>query len=344
MAFDVIGDLKTETFWYRIPSGASGTGFNAPELAGRDFAKFTFFSSESAQTPITTVTFSDLALPTPTTVVHTSLDYDSGATSNVSELIVAIPSAAKYILFSPQASYTVYVKAEYTKVSYNPGIAPTRYTASQTVVVTRPSFAVLLGGGGSGWGGSNGFGSGGGSGYITTGSVAAGSYPLVIGAGGPATQNSPNSHGGSTTFAGLTALGGRGPSAAANAGAGGAGGSGGGGGANGGPAGGAGGFNGNSGAASQAGGGAGSGVVAPVFQAATSGGGGGGLGGGAGGGVYAGGGGGGGAGGNNNGFVGGGGSANGFGGGGGGHGIWGISSSANGGAGRGGAMWIYQLG
>jgi hypothetical protein len=132
---------------------------------------------------------------------------------------------------------------------------------SQTVTVTgnNTPYLIIGGGGGGGsavfesWHGA----SGGGSGRIFTGTVNAGSYPLVIGAGGNGSSSTLNAdtatNGGNTTFNGQTALGGN-KAAGITAGNGGSGG---------GSSGGNGGFNGNNGLGNQTNG-TGTGVTVPA--------------------------------------------------------------------------------
>jgi hypothetical protein len=246
MAFDVIGDVTTEEIWYKVPSGEFATGFSAPELTGKIFARFTFYSVASAVTPTNALAF--LNSSNGTISSHTPFDLDTGSTANASELVVEIPAAAVAISFSPMASTLVFVRAEYSAVNYAQGINVTKYTTSQSITLTKTSSVALIGGGGSGAGGS-GFNfahGGGGSGYITSGSVTAGTYSLVIGSGAGGSGSSAGNPGGSTTFAGLTAAGGSGASST----------QGGAGGSNGGNQGGTGGSNGSPG----------SGVVPTLFS------------------------------------------------------------------------------
>jgi hypothetical protein len=170
--------------------------------------------------------------------------------SGFSELTLKItPDTAFISLNSGYAPVSVFVQA--FNYVLEPTLNPVKYSNSQTITLDSPHTAVLMGGGGGGGVVVGGRSNGGGSGYITTGTVNAGTYSLVIGGGG----GSGNS-GGSTTFASLTAAGG----VVGAVGGGGQGGSGGGGPQS------AGGFNGNSGIN----GAAGSGVAPYLFIGANA--------------------------------------------------------------------------
>jgi hypothetical protein len=195
------------------------------------------------------------------------------------------------------------------------------YTTSQTITFSGPREYILVGGGGGGGQGFGGGGGGGGSGYIVINSVPAGTYTLVVGAGGAAMAA-----GGSSTFNSMTAAGGSQGQTYAQGQLGGAGGSGGGGGS-GNNSNGTGGANGSDGTYPSGNpGAAGSGVAFPYYAEPGNGGGAGGYaggngGGGGGGGIYG----------------GGGGGNSGAGAGGGGGGGGGLTSGNGGGQGNGGS-------
>jgi hypothetical protein len=270
----------------------------------------------------------------------TTVESDTGSTVDYSEIITAIPAGATKVRLSATSPAFVFIRP--IQVSPFAPLTAQVYQASQSITLANSASIALLGGGGSGGGGNSSSRNpgGGGSGYLTHGTVNAGTYTLSIGAGAPVTGADSGSSGGTSTFSTFNAAGGSGGGFAA----GGAGGSGGSAGA---PSPGAdGGWGGNSGGSTGGGGGAGgagSGVAPNLFivtsanrgitgsQATSAGG------------LY-----GGGAGGSNTGNNGGtaiysGGSAlPGTGGGGGGGKTW-NSASVTGGAGGSGALWVLEI-
>ena len=312
--------------WCDLVTSAIDYIFPLNNVRANVLIRVTAYSKSGLVTPTVGVVLLDAT----NTVVKTTstVDTDRGSATNYSEIITDVPVTATQIRLN--ANTPSYVYAELIDLSPYPPLTAVTYTTSQTVIVGQTSSFAIIGGGGvgRGWQSSSGPGGGGGSGRLAYGTVNAGSWPLVIGAGGIQSGNS-NPGGGATTFAGSTANGGD-----AAGGGGGAGGSGGGWStqtAN--AVGGAGGFNGNSG---PSGGGTGSGVVANWFGVANSGGVPSNSPGAGGGGIYAGG-------------AGGGGSfadgqnANGFGGGGGGGGYQGGTGTTSRKGGNGGNGVLYVL-
>ena len=313
--------------WCDLVTSAIDYIFPLNNVRANILVRVTAYSKSGLVTPTVNVTLlnaSNVVVKTFTTV-----DTDRGSTTNYSEIITDVPVTATQIRLN--AGTPSYVYAELIDLSPYPPLTAVAYTTSQNIIVAETSSFALIGGGGvgRGWQSSSGPGGGGGSGRLVYGTVNAGTWPLVIGAGGIQSGNS-NPSGGASTFAGSTANGGD----AAPGGGGGAGGSGGGWSTQtNGVAGGAGGFNGNSG---PGGGGAGSGVTANWFGVANSGGVPAGTSGAGGGGIYAGG-------------AGGGGNfsdglnANGFGGGGGGGGYQGGTGTTSRKGGNGGNGVLYIL-
>ena len=213
-------------------------------------------------------------------------DWDTGNSRNYSELICRVTGSFRGFIISLNTESWISVEFNQEYSASTP-LVVTSYTTSQEVTIGSTALFALLGGGGGGGNVPASFGSGGGgSGYLNQGSISAGTYSLVIGAGGP-----PESNGGASTFNGLTAPGGflGADHSGGTSAAGGAGGSGGCGGADyGNPGEQLGGFGGGNGNSYTGPGGTGSGVVpGSWFGAATSGAGyGGGIYGGGGGGGY----------------------------------------------------------
>lgn len=106
---------------------------------------------------------------------------------------------------------------------------------TQSVTLASPHFAICLGGGGAGGGilanASQASAGGGGSGYLATGTVAAGTYTATIGAGGLGVSEADGGNGGTTSISTVSASGGDGGQAVTVTGTAGNGGNGGSGGA-----------------------------------------------------------------------------------------------------------------
>lgn len=212
--------------------------------------KFSAFAPTFNASPIATVTFFNGGGSVIATA--TTIDSDSGSTVNGTEVHVYLSSAATELQIRSTTGGTL-VKIEALPLDVYLTGELSQYTTSQTITIPATSDVLIIGAGGNGANADNSArgGGGGGSGYISTFSLAAGSYALVVGA----------APGGATTLAGYTANGG----SSGSAGAGGNGGSGGGavnnwgvghnGGANG--------ANGTSGSAGA--GGTGSGVTPPAW-------------------------------------------------------------------------------
>jgi hypothetical protein len=203
MSLDVIGNIEKDEVWYRIPPSETAIAFYSPELKNKTFAKFTGYGNNLAVTPLIAATFLNSSSQVISTV--TLQNFDTGSSANPSQALIEIPTQAEIISFN-STTYTVFVLAEYIKIIEPPTTSVTKYTSSQTITFNSPATVTLLGGGGGGGavtGNNNQVRAGGGSGYITTGTVGAGTHTLAIGAGGGSQAN-----GGSTTFAGLSAAGG----------------------------------------------------------------------------------------------------------------------------------------
>jgi hypothetical protein len=326
--------------WYDLASNAISYVFPVLNLVDRALVHVKAYSKTATNTPIITGSFSDES-GNPVGSPFTTVDTDTGSTANFSELIVAVPVGATRI--NLQTTIACFAFVQPSQLAPFAPLNPTLFTTSQSITVGDTSPFTLLGGGAGGGGAGNAsyfHAGGGGSGYLTFGSVNAGTYTLTIGVGG-AGGSGGGGAGGTSSFSTFNALGGN-PggvgSSNGNGSTGGSGGSGGGGGANQSPSK-ATGNGGTNGAAGNTGnnanpGGAGSGVAALRFTAGD-----GGLGAdsnrpGLGGGIYAGGGGG-----NLDSPSTAGGAANGFGGGGG-SAKSNSQSARTGGAGGSGALWI----
>jgi hypothetical protein len=226
--------------------------------------RFRAFSAAGNSTPIVTLNFikNSVIIATVSTV-----DWDTGSTANFSEIIT--PVTGDYDTVRMLANTNCFVsilKLATFEASIN---VITRYTASQGIVLAKPSTFVAFGGGGGG-GAAFYYGAGGaGSGRFVRGNLAAGPGNIIIGAGGAGSND--GSVGGTGGFTRVvvggvthTANGGAG-GASADSGGGGAGGSGGGSGAQGatGRGGGGGGTQGNNGGVGLGGpaGGTGSGMA-----------------------------------------------------------------------------------
>ncbi len=209
---------------------------------------------------------------------NTWVDLDTGSTSNSLFTVIVLTQTATTIEYNGFGNQiTMMLQRSSDAVVSNTGyFSVTTITTSGSVNLTQAeNTAWLLGGGGGGTGGyanAAAAGNGGGSGYLTTGSLAAGTYTATIGAGGaggPANTDANAGSGGTTSIGALSAAGGAGGKIRGNGG--GEGGSGGGGGTyqinGGGGPGGNGGFSGSSGILSVPNpgnpGGTGSGVASP---------------------------------------------------------------------------------
>lgn len=124
--------------------------------------------------------------------------------SSFTEIPVTIAEeASKLVVTSTvaEAPITVSYTASGSKV---PISAITEITTTQSVTITEPTFAVVIGGGGGGrWTNDRG-GGGGGSGYVSYGILAPGTYTATIGVGG---GNSAD--GSASTIGSITADGGK---------------------------------------------------------------------------------------------------------------------------------------
>ena len=328
MSVSVVGDFTSEVVWYDSQLADQTSIYSIIGLGNKDLASIKVYSKTGLLTAVATGSF--LSGAGAVLSGFTTVDTDTGSTVNYSEIQAVIPAGTARISFS--TNIPAFVSVEYLKLSIAPTINPTRYSTSGSITVNNSFSFALLGGGGSGGSrtdNSSHRGGGGGSGFLTTGTLAAGTYSFVPAAGAPASTTP--STGGTSNFSTFSAAGGNGGQPGSFNGAGGAGGnggSGGGGGANVNSTSsfGIGGFNGNGGTGGTTPNGTGSGVSTGLFTSVAP------SGVGSGGGAYAGGSGAGNA---------GGGSANGFGGGGGGAASSGAPGA--GGAGGAGALWILEL-
>jgi len=320
------GQEFTEKKWINIPSANT---YYALSSIQEFFPSVDFSLVPSMQMSLEVLAKDGVS--TPTTRVYflnSSFVTISNPTFTGRNGYLKAPAQTRYIGIS--ISHTAFCAISFGGVEYNPGITATKFTSSQTITLNSSYSFLLMGGGGSGGGSppsNGGLGTGGGSGRITTGTINAGTYSLVIGAGATGATNSNGSTGGTSTFSTFSATGGAGGTNQAN---GGAGGSGGGGNNN------PGGANGANGGGTS--GGAGSGVA--LSLSIIPGGGGNVTGGpGNGGGLYAGG-----AGSQTPYAAGGGGNANGSGGGGGGASSGNSTASRVGGSGGSGALYLLKIG
>lgn len=154
----------------------------------------------------------------------TSVDIDDSQNRNFSERLFNVPSAAAQIAVNMSIAGYVSIENLGVQAAGSP-IVITNYSTSQTLTFTGRVACALLGGGGGG--GSGQAGGGGGSGYIQKFYLNAGSYPLVVGAGGGSnTAGSPSTISTYTANGGNPGVAGGGYGGAAQGGAGGSGGSG----------------------------------------------------------------------------------------------------------------------
>lgn len=192
----------------------SGMGFNG-------------FSNTSVTTPATFEVL-DLDYSVLANVNTLWFDWDSGNNNNAFRALVRLNKSPSFVkIYTAQAFTASFQKVTPTFKPHIP-LTFTKYSTSQSITLTGTRKFLIIGAGGAG-GGTNsaGGGGGGGSGYITTGQVSAGTYSLVVGAGGTPVSNNNGTAGGSTTFHTATAAGGSGGFGRAQGGHGGAGGSGG---------------------------------------------------------------------------------------------------------------------
>lgn len=149
-----------------------------------------------------------------------TVDNDDSNSLNYTESIVNVPTATVRIGIKSSAAGRLSIENLGTQ-AVGQVITTTTVSTSQTVTLATAANCVLIGGGG---GGASSYGigrAGGGSGYIQKFDVPAGSYALVVGAGGGGNSNgSPSTFAGFTAnggFAGSGTAGGNGGSAGANA-------------------------------------------------------------------------------------------------------------------------------
>jgi hypothetical protein len=263
MSVGVIGDFTSEIGWYDIAIASTVYAYDIPDFGTKNLIAVKGYSKNGTSTPVVNIGFLNSAGTSVGT--GSTADVDTGSTANDSEITLAVPADAARITLN--SATTCFVSIEFIKLFAAPALNPVVYTTSQTVAISGTSSFAILGGGGGGGGGGNSAG-GGGSGYLTTGTINAGSYSLTIGAAGNGGGGSAGGAGGTSSFSTFNAAGGSG--GAISNGIGGAGGSGGGGGNTNSLNGGAGGFNGNSGTSGNFSGGAGSGVAAVLFSPATA--------------------------------------------------------------------------
>jgi hypothetical protein len=130
-------------------------------------------------------------------------DVDNLSTTfNGSSAYVSISQDAAYLSLSPSAECFISVE----KLQSAPALQSSQlrtFTSSSAVTISADNVIAVLGGGAGG--GSNG--AGGGSGFLTVGTLVAGTYSAVIGSGG-----SSNGSGGQSSFGTLVANGGSGTS------------------------------------------------------------------------------------------------------------------------------------
>lgn len=234
--------------WYLIST--TGTDLMLPASLNSGLYRLRAYATALNSTPTVSYKLYDSADALVSTT--NSVDTDSGSSVNYSEAIVSVPGAGHSMLINTNTAGYITIQKVMTNGAVGV-LSLTTYTTSQSITITGTAKCALFGAGG----GAPQGGGGAGSGYLTKFTLGAGTYSLVVGAGG-----SPGSNGGQSTFAGYTANGGLAPSGAN----GGAGGSGGGGANYGSSTTFAGGKNGANGASSGYGtGGTGSGVARPLY-------------------------------------------------------------------------------
>jgi hypothetical protein len=193
----------------RIPLAATDYTLAASSLFGAGIYRIRAYSANAtsyATLPVLTFQQVDSALVNVGSS-FTTTDADSGNTYGYGELMLTVSNQAGWRVRSSIADTIMLVQrlafAEAAAVFVDTSV--TAVTASQSLALTSPVSCVLFGGGGGGANNSGGppGGGGGGSGFQTRFSLAAGTYSLVIGAGGAAV-----SAGGTSSIGGFTALGG----------------------------------------------------------------------------------------------------------------------------------------
>lgn len=172
-----------------------------------DSASLTVYGGNFSTSPTVTFTGTNSVAITATTVTRVS---STQLTVTRPASLTATYTPYQVAVFNgsiPPAQGSIHVKQDPKTLSL------VFYTTSQSITVTGSTQFLMSGGGGGGAGGfftTNGW-NGGGSGYITSGTVSAGTYSLVVGAGGLGVPyGQTTSSGGATTFAGYTANGGAG--------------------------------------------------------------------------------------------------------------------------------------
>lgn len=141
----------------------------------------------------------------------TTLDNDTGSTVNYSEVITAVPTGTTKVRLSSTSPAFVFIQPIQTS-PFAPLTAQV-YQTSQSITLANSASVALLGGGGSGGSAVNSSRNpgGGGSGFLTHGTINAGTYTLTVGAGGPVVGGeSAGASGGATTFSTFNAAGGGG--------------------------------------------------------------------------------------------------------------------------------------
>lgn len=208
--FPVASTGAASTVWYNIANANQFHRIAATIDPG--FYEIQCYSSGLSSSPTVKVDFmnnSDTVLATFTTV-----DEDTGSTSNSTYGLVLVPSGVTRLGFTPNDSNVNVGIRKLSDTRLSPNLAVSTYTTSGSVTLSGSATILLLGGGGAG-GGGNGFaspGGGGGSGYINTITRNAGTYNFTIGAGGTGVAGQAGGTGGTTTFDGSSAAGGGGAS------------------------------------------------------------------------------------------------------------------------------------
>lgn len=221
------------SFRFRLTVATSPSRIPLSSLGGQASYRFKAFSSDGAA-GVTVIQRSAFLDTLSTTGLPAHYQGSSGTALSETELVITTLANTASFELSTTGSVTIVIEriALATALSLSPsGTLRQVNTSGSVTLASANNIAVLIGGGGGGSRSStttSSGGTGGGSGYIQRFAISAGTYNLVIGAGGVGNNNTNGTDGSPSTFAGFTAAGGIGavmPSPSVNLG--GAGGSGG---------------------------------------------------------------------------------------------------------------------
>jgi hypothetical protein len=133
-----------------------------------------------------------------------------------SEIFITTNAAVSYFQFVPSGiSADTWLSVNQLNSDNQTEIVIQTITSTQLVTLANTVDVLVFGGGGAGRGVTgNQDAGGGGSGYLSTGTVAAGTYTAIIGAGGAGSRGGAGSAGGASSISGVSAAGGLSPASA----------------------------------------------------------------------------------------------------------------------------------